>query len=335
MPEHTATALAHPNIAFVKYWGNQDNVLRLPSNASLSMNLDGLETVTRVAFSAALKEDELLIDGERRLGVPAQRVSAHLDLIRQRAGLDLKARVESRNNFPMGAGIASSASAFAALTLAGAAAAGLTLEERELSALARLGSGSACRSVPAGFVEWQTGASYQVGPLSEACDDSFAFTIAPPDHWALTDVIAVVRAAPKAVSSSNGHALAHTSPFHAAQVATSAERLQRCRRALFAHDFAALAEVMEADSNIMHAVTMTSEPPLFYWEPATLNILKAVPAWRAGGLPVGYTVDAGPNVHCLCPAEAAPEVARRLREELGVSQLLTAAPGSGARLLEA
>ena len=335
MPDRQATALAHPNIAFVKYWGNQDNVLRLPSNASLSMNLDGLETVTRVAFSAALKEDELLIDGERRLGVPAQRVSAHLDLIRQRAGLDLKARVESRNNFPMGAGIASSASAFAALTLAGVAAAGLTLEERELSALARLGSGSACRSVPAGFVEWQTGASYQNGPLSEACDDSFAFTIAPPDHWALTDVIAVVHAAPKAVSSSNGHALAHTSPFHAAQVATSAERLQRCRRALFARDFAALAEVMEADSNIMHAVTMTSEPPLFYWEAATLNILKATPAWRAGGLPVCYTVDAGPNVHCLCPAEAAPEVARRLRQELGVSRLLTAAPGSGARLLEA
>ena len=334
MPDRQATALAHPNIAMIKYWGNQDNILRLPSNASLSMNLAGLETVTMVAFSPALKDDELSIDGRPQSGVPAQRVSAHLDHIRRRAGLDLKARVESHNSFPAGAGIASSASAFAALTLAGVAAAGLALEERELSALARLGSGSACRSVPAGFVEWQTGLSYQGGPLSEACDDSFAFSIAPPGHWALADVVAVVNGAPKAVSSAAGHALAHTSPFHAAHVATAAERLECCRRALFARDFAALAEVVEADSNMMHAVMMTSEPPLFYWEAATLDIIKAVPGWRAGGLPVCYTVDAGPNVHCLCPAEAAPEVARRLREELGVGRLITATPGGGARLLD-
>jgi diphosphomevalonate decarboxylase len=333
MPEHTATALAHPNIALIKYWGNQNNALRLPTNASLSMNLAGLQTVTTVAFSADLEEDEVSIDGERQTGTPAQRVSAHLDLIRGKASLTERARVESANNFPMGAGIASSASAFAALTLAGAAAAGLALEERELSALARLGSGSACRSVPAGFVEWQTGVVYQDAPLADPCDDSFAFTIAPPDHWALADVIAVVSRAPKAVSSSAGHALAHTSLFHAVHVATAPDRLQRCRTALFARDFPALAEVVEADSNSMHAVMMTSTPPLFYWDAATLSIMKAVPAWRAGGLLVCYTVDAGPNVHCLCLAEAAPEVARRLRQELSISEILTATPGGGARLL--
>jgi diphosphomevalonate decarboxylase len=334
MPDHTATALAHPNIAMIKYWGNQDNALRLPANASLSLNLAGLETVTTVAFSAALTADEVQIDGERQTGVPAQRVSAHLDHVRQKAGLTLRAHVESHNSFPMGAGIASSASAFAALTLAGAAAAGLALEERELSALARLGSGSACRSIPAGFVEWQTGETLLGTPHAGTCDDSFAFSIAPPGHWALADVIAVVSRAPKAVSSSTGHALAHTSPFHTAQVATAAERLQRCRTALFARDFFTLAEVVEADSTIMHAVMMTSQPPLFYWEAATLSIMKAVPTWRAGGLPVCFTVDAGPNVHCLCLAEAAPEVARRLHEELGIQELLTATPGDGARLLE-
>ena len=333
MPDHTATALAHPNIAFIKYWGNQDNNLHVPANASLSLNLSGLETITTVTFSARLAEDEVTIDGERQAGAPAQRVSAHLDQIRKKAGLSLRARVESRNNFPMGAGIASSASAFAALTLAGAAAAGLTLEERELSALARLGSGSACRSVPAGFVEWQTVDMRRLGPTTEACDDSFAFSIAPPGYWALADVIAVVSRAPKAVSSSAGHALAHTSPFHAAHVGAVAQRLQRCRTALFARNFAALADVVEADTISMHAVMMTSTPPLFYWEADTLNILKAVPVWRAEGLPVCYTVDAGPNVHCLCLAEAAPEVARRLRDELGIRETLTATPGGGARLL--
>jgi diphosphomevalonate decarboxylase len=233
----------------------------------------------------------------------------------------------------MGAGIASSASAFAALSVAAAAAAGLQLEERELSALARLGSGSACRSEPAGFVEWQTGATYQGAPNADPCDDSFAFTIAPPSHWALADVIAVVSRAPKIVSSTEGHALAPTSPFHATHVSTAPGRLQRCRTALFTRDFAALAKVVEADTNSMHAVMMTSAPPLFYWEPGTLSIMKAILDWRAGGLPVCYTVDAGPNVHCLCLAEAAPEVERRLRQESGISQILTATPGGGARLL--
>ena len=130
MPDRTATALAHPNIAFIKYWGNQDHRLHRPANASLSMNMAGLETVTTVTFSADLAEDEITLDGERQAGLAGQRVSAHLDHIRRTAGLPLKARVESRNNFPMGVGIASSASGFAALTLAGAAAAGLNLDER-------------------------------------------------------------------------------------------------------------------------------------------------------------------------------------------------------------
>ncbi len=324
MPKLTATALAHPNIALIKYWGNRDDALRLPANGSLSMNLAGLETMTTVTFSPALKEDEFYLNGAPQAGPARERVSAHLDRLRQMAGLDLRARVGSHNSFPAGVGIASSASAYAALTLAGAAAAGLSLSERELSAIARLGSGSACRSIPAGFVEWQAGASHA---------DSFAFSIAPPSHWALVDVIAVVSQAPKAVSSTEGHALAKTSPLHSAQAASAPERLRRCREALLARRFAGLAEVVEADSNLMHAVMMTSTPPLFYWEAGTLEVMKAVRAWRASGLPVCYTVDAGPNVHCLCPAEAASEVERRLRAELNVNTIFTATPGGATRVL--
>ena len=324
MQTQRATAAACANIALIKYWGNRDEALRLPANASLSMNLAGLEAVTTVEFRADLKADTFELNGDPQSGPARQRVSAHLDQLRRWAGLSLKARVASHNNFPMGVGIASSAAAFAALTLAGAAAAGLALSEPELSALARLGSGSACRSVPGGFVEWQAGATPE---------DSFAFSIAPPNHWALADVIAVVSQAPKAVGSTAGHALAHTSPLHAAQVASAPERLQRCRAALLARDFAILAEVVEADSNIMHAVMMTSAPPLFYWETGTLETMKAVRAWRTSGWPVCYTVDAGPNVHCLCLAEAAPEVERRLRAELGVNLIFTATPGAAAKLI--
>ncbi len=324
MPTLKATALAHPNIAMIKYWGNRDEMLHLPANGSLSMNLAGLETVTTVEFLPELREDELWLDGMPEVGPAQRRVSGHLDHVRQQAGLNLRARVDSHNNFPMGAGIASSASAFAALTLAGAAAAGLALSERELSGLARRGSGSACRSVPGGFVEWQAGTSHA---------DSFAYSVAPPSHWALADVIAIVSQQHKTVGSAAGHPLAATSPLHAAQVAGAPARLEQCRTALLARRFDDLAKVVEADSNGMHAVMMTSAPPLFYWEPGTLEIMKAVPAWRAEGLPVCYTVDAGPNVHCLCLAEAAPEAARRLREMPSVHQVRVATPGGAARLV--
>jgi diphosphomevalonate decarboxylase len=283
-----------------------------------------LETTTTVEFAEGLGEDEIIIGGAMQSGAARDRVCMHLDHIRTRAGIALKARVDSRNNFPAGAGMASSASAFAALTLAGVAAAGLALSERELSALARLGSGSAARSVPAGFVEWQTGDTHE---------QSFAVSIAAPDHWALSDVIAVISRGQKATGSTGGHALAGTSPLQAARLAAAPERLQRCREAVLTRNFPALAEIVEADSNLMHAVMMTSVPPLFYWEPHTFAILRAVRQWRAEGLPVCYTIDAGPNVHCLCPAEAAPDVERRLRQILDVTEIVTGTPGGPARLI--
>jgi diphosphomevalonate decarboxylase len=324
MSTHKATALAHPNIAFIKYWGNRDEKLRLPANPSLSMNLAGLETVTTVEFAPELREDEVIIGSEAQSGTARDRVSAHLDHLRALAGLSWRAHVESRNNFPSGAGIASSASAFAALTLAGATAAELSLTEAELSALARLGSGSAARSIPGGFVEW---------PIGESQAESFAFSIAPPEHWALMDVIAVVSQKHKFIGSTGGHALAPTSPLQAARVASAPERLARCREAVRVRDFFKLAEVVEADSNLMHAVMMTSTPPLFYWEPITLAIMKAIRQWRADGLPVCYTVDAGANVHGLCLAEAAPEVERRLRANLDVTKIYNAPPGGPAQLI--
>lgn len=200
------TAVAHPNIAFIKYWGNRDAALRIPLNGSISMNLAGLETRTSVRFDESLSSDQFALNGQIQAGKPLHRVSVFLDGIRRLANLRLFAVVESENNFPLGAGIASSASAFAALALAGSQAAGLNLPEKDLSRLARLGSGSAARSVPSGYVEWQAG-------QSDA--DSFAFSIAGPDHWKLVDLIAIVDPLEKVTGSSEGHDLAATSPLNA------------------------------------------------------------------------------------------------------------------------
>jgi diphosphomevalonate decarboxylase len=320
----TATAISCPNIAFIKYWGDRDHTLHLPANGSISMNLDGLYSRTQVTFDPVLAADQLTLDGKTMSGAPFNRVSTLLERVRKMAGLDQFAEVTSDNNFPMGAGIASSASAFAALSLAASTAAGLMLDEQELSRLARTGSGSACRSVPAGFVEWQPGN-----------DDisSYAFSIAGPDSWDLTDCIAIVSRAHKPTGSIQGHILADSSPLQTARLEGAAHRLEICRQAILERDFDALTEVVELDCNLMHAVMMTSTPPLLYWQPATLAVMQAVIDWRMDGLPVCYTIDAGPNVHVLCPTPYKAQVESRLARFQGVERVLTAHPGGAARLL--
>jgi diphosphomevalonate decarboxylase len=323
----TATAQAAANIAFIKYWGNRDNALRIPSNDSISMNLDGLFTRTTVTFSEDLKTDSLRIGSNVTgyvTGNGLKRVSLFLVLVRQMAGMNLHAEVVSENNFPSGAGIASSASAFAALALAASKAAGLDLSEAELSRLARRGSGSASRSVPSGFVEWQAG---------ETDEDSYSFSIAPPEHWDLADCVAIVSAGHKKTGSTEGHALAPTSPLQAARVADAPRRLDLCRRAILERDFEAFAAVVELDSDMMHAVMMTSTPGLFYWQPASVAVMAAVREWRAKGVSVCYTVDAGPNVHVLCPREQAGGVESRLRELPRVQDVLVAGVGGPARIV--
>ncbi len=320
-----ATARATPNIAFIKYWGNRDDDLRLPANPSISMNLDGLYTETTVTWSDELTADALILNGSSETGAALERVSTHLSLLRQRFPVITQyAAVESSNNFPIGAGIASSAAAFAALTVAAVAATGVELSEHELSTLARLGSGSAARSVPTGFVEWHVGNSHK---------ESYAESFAPPDYWDIVDVIAVVSREHKEVGSSAGHRSAATGDLQAARIAGAGERFTVCKQAILDRDFAAFAEVVEYDSNLMHAVMMTSRPPLFYWLPPTLMIMEAVRHWRAEGLQVCYTLDAGPNVHCICVRKDVAKVSAKLKAMSDVIDILTASPGIGTRVI--
>lgn len=320
-----ATCCSNSNIALIKYWGNINDMLRLPANSSISMTLGGLMTTTTVEFCENLSQDSVQIGGAQVNGEAAARVSRHLDHVRQLANVQWAANVVSENNFPTGAGIASSASAFAALSVAATTALGLRLSERELSALARLGSGSAARSVPGGFVEWYA---------ADRHENSYAETFAPSEHWALCDLIAVVSRIHKTTGSTEGHALANTSSYQAARVATAPERLRVCKQAVLERDFEALATVVELDSTMMHAVMMTGTPALFYWQPPTLAVMAEVREWRSGGLPVCYTIDAGANVHCLCPVEYADSVEMRLRAIPGVSDILRALPGGPATVIE-
>lgn len=325
MPIRKATSCANSNIALIKYWGNRDDKLRLPTNGSISITLDGLTTTTTVTFDPALAADQVQIGAGIVSGEAAARVSQHLDHVRQLAGVTDHAEVVSVNNFPTGVGIASSASAFAALSLAATAALGLSLSERALSSLARLGSGSAARSIPGGFVEWYAADQHA---------DSYAESFAPADYWSLIDLIAIVSRTHKTTGSTEGHALANSSPYQATRVATAPERIARCKQAVLARDFDALAEVVEHDSTLMHAVMMTGNPALFYWQPSTLAIMASVREWRAAGLPVCYTIDAGANVHCLTLPDQADAIRTRLRAVPGVEEVLYAAPGGPAHLLE-
>ncbi len=320
----TAAALAHPNIAFIKYWGNRDNELRLPVNGSLSMNLGALYTRTSVTFREDLHEDVLTVNGMPGNAAASARASAFMDEVRGMAPGTGYAEIVSENNFPMGAGIASSASAYAALALAASAAAGLELDEGQCSRLARMGSGSASRSVPEGFCEWKMGSGDE---------DSYAVSIAPASHWDLIDLIAVISGTHKKVGSIAGHGMADTSPFQAERVRTAPERVRICREAILSRDFDALAAVSEQDMIMMHAVMMTQDPPLFYWEPASVSLIKEVKAWREEGLPCFATLDAGPNVHVICPFEVSGSIRERMEEIDGIRDILISGPGGKAELL--
>lgn len=321
-----ATFRVGSNIAFVKYWGVADEALNLPLNNSISMTLADAYTTTTVAWDerGQLVTDEITIDGKCFTGAAIQRLSRHLDRIRALAGVDFRAQVVSHNNFPMAAGIASSASGFAALTVAGCHALGLELTPTQLSALARRGSGSASRSLFGGFVEWEAGH-----------DDasSVAHTLYPPDHWALYDLVAVVSRDVKMVSSEGGHKLAATSPLLGGRLESLQLALPAVRQAIADRDLPRLGLIIEQDALAMHAVMMTSTPSLLYWQPATLAILHAVPQWRAEGIPVYFTIDAGPNVHLICQAADVAAVQQRLQTLDCVEQVITSQPGTGPELL--
>jgi diphosphomevalonate decarboxylase len=314
------------NIAFVKYWGARDLERAIPVNASISMTLSRCVSRSTVEALADGAPDEVWLaadDGSLSLAGESfsRRVHAHLETLRQQLGSHAGFRVGTRNSFPAAAGLASSASGFAALALAVARALGREPDRPELSRLARLsGSGSAARSVFGGYVEWPEEGSDGDGP---------AVPLAPSEHWDLRDVIAIVETGAKEVSSLEGHRRAPSSPYFDRRLALLPARLDTVRRAIAACDLATLGPVLEEEAIDLHLIAMSSRPPVFYWNPGSVAVLGAVRDLRRDGIAAFSTMDAGANVHVICEAADEPRVAAALAGVPGVESVISDGVGPG------
>ena len=323
-----ATATANANIALVKYWGKRSSDPILPQNGSISMTCEGMTTKTTVEFSEQFKEHTVTINDEE-FKKDEKDIHGHIDRICNLAGIKQHARVVSEANFPVAAGLASSASGFSALTVAACAAAGLKLSPRELSILTRNGSGSACRSIFGGFVEWHRG-------TKDDGSDSFAEQIVDKSYWPEFRMIAtIVQAKKKPVSSRGGMAQTVANcPYYKDWLATVDEDLRVMKNSIKSRDFDTVGSTAEFNALKMHATMITTKPSIIYWIPATLEIIHAVRQMREEGLQAYYTMDAGPNVKVLCQEADVKEISMRLAELEGVTDTILCRPGDGAKILD-
>ncbi len=315
-------AQAPSNIAFIKYWGRKDEILRLPENGSVSMNLSDLVTTTTVEFGD-FENDYIEINGNVE-ELEGSRAVKHLNRIRDLAKIDLKAKVIASNNFPTGTGLSSSASGFAALTVAGAKAAGLDLSEKELSILARQGSGSACRSIPDGIVEWRDG---------ETSEESFAESIFPADHFDISDVIAVVSTEKKFLATSEGQKSARSGIFFQKRIENIPAKINSIKELIRDKEFTRFGELIEAEALEFHSILFTSTPPLIYWTPQTLEVMKFVQNLRRDGLECYFTINTGQDVHVICQKSDSEMVSRKLGELDFVIKTIVNNPSQGAKII--
>jgi len=323
-----ATALANANIALVKYWGKRDEKLILPYNGSISMTCEGLFTITTVEFSKKYPRDVIIVNDEE-LKKDEKDVLGHLERIRKMAGIKERAKVVSKSNFPVAAGLASSASGLASLTLAATEAAGLKLSLKELSILARQGSGSACRSVYGGFVEWLKG-------KRKDGKDSYARQIVDENYWPeFRMVVTILSKEKKEIGSRAGMAqTVKTCPYYKDWVRTVEEDLKIVREGILKKDFQKVGSRAEYNCLKMHALMMTTKPPIIYWQPITLEIIREVILWRKEGLECYFTIDAGPNVKILCLERDEKEIKKRLSKIKKIKKVMIAKPGQSAKIID-
>ncbi|UUM61239.1 diphosphomevalonate decarboxylase [Streptococcus suis] len=325
MSQKIGIARAHTNIALIKYWGKRDKQLFLPMNSSLSLTLDAFYTDTKVIFDSDLTADEFYLNGILQDSKEILKISRFLDLFCEYIGERTFARVDSLNFVPTAAGLASSASAFAALTLATATALGLNLSREELSTLARRGSGSSTRSLFGGFVEWDMGTGSA---------DSMAHPIDDAD-WDIGMIVLAVNTGQKKIASREGmdHTVA-TSPFYQAWVDTAKEDLQAIKQAIADRDFEQVGQITEHNGMKMHATTLSANPPFTYWSADSLLAQEAVRQVREeSGLSAYMTMDAGPNVKVLCRASQMAELVDALSQYLPKEKIITSLPGPAAYVL--
>ncbi|HLC77290.1 MAG TPA: diphosphomevalonate decarboxylase [archaeon] len=321
-----ATAIANANIALIKYWGKRNKDLILPFNSSISMTCDGLHSKTTVEFGY-FDKDTITINDEE-LKKDEKDIMGHIDRIRNMAGIKERAKIVSESNFPVAAGLASSASGLAALSLAASKAAGLNLKDKELSILSRLGSGSASRSICEGFAEWHKG-------RHDDGSDSFAESIAPKAHWPEFRMLAcIVNEGKKPVGSRAGMAqTVATSPYYPGWLSSVEDDLNTMRNAIKKKDFTLVGSTAEHNALKMHATMITTKPSIIYWTPATMDVMQSIMRWREEGLEGYFTMDAGPQVKVLCLEKDQKEFERRLKEMECIFRTIVCKPGDGAKIV--
>ena len=314
------TARAHINIALIKYWGKapQRHALEanLPAVPSLSLTLDHMYTETSVTFAPEEATDRGLLNGQPMTSETIARCRPILDRVRELADVACSFRIESVNTVPTAAGLASSASSMAALAAAAARLTGLADASGEaISELARLGSGSACRSVYEGWVTW---------------DGPYATPLAPREHWDLALIVGVAARGPKKISSREAmNRTARTSPFYQGWVESARELFEQGILAVRERDLGALCDAMESSTLRMHASAMGAKPPVLYWKGASMKGIEIVRNMRADGMDVGWTMDAGPNLKVLCRAQDIEKVRESLEARGEFAEVIVTRPGPG------
>lgn len=322
-----ATAKANTNIALIKYWGKRDEQLFLPMNSSLSVTLDRFYTITTVEFSGSFDKDTFFLDNVIASDKELEKVSKFLDKVRIVAGVTHRALVSSENKVPTAAGFASSASGFAALAAAAVKALQLNLSGKELSVLARQGSGSACRSIYGGFVEWQKG-------IEADGRDSYASQLLDENSWDISILSVLVASEQKNVSSRDGmRQTVLTSPFYKGWLDTIEGDLSTLKDAIGDRDFDSLGKVMESNALKMHGTMLGAEPPILYWQSGTMDVIHHIQLLRRSGIPVYFTIDAGPNVKVLCMPNHEQIVYESLIKLPKVKKVFTCHPGKGVTYL--
>ncbi|MBC8744773.1 diphosphomevalonate decarboxylase [Lactobacillus sp. Marseille-P7033] len=319
-----ATAKAHTNIALVKYWGKENQELIIPQTDSLSLTLNEFYTTTTVNFDDQLTSDQVYVDKQLLDQQDAKKVVHILNLVRKLSGINYFAKVNSTNHVPTAAGLASSASAFAALAGATSSAAGLKLSSRDLSRLARRGSGSATRSIYGGLVEWQKGTDDQ---------SSFAKPILEDVDFPIEMLAVLVNTKKKKISSRSGmQSSVATSPYYDAWRKVVARDMTAIKKAIEAKDIDLIGHIAEENALRMHALTLSADPGFTYFNAETLTIIKAVQDLRNNGVNCYYTMDAGPNVKVIYDRMNREKIVTKLSNIIGHDRLVVSQPGPGIKI---
>ena len=309
-------ARAHTNIAVIKYWGKKDEALIIPMNNSLSVKLERFYTETQVTFNHSYNSDQLILNGEHVSATENQKIQRFMDIVRAKAGITMHALIESTNHVPTAAGLASSASAYAALAAACNEALELQMTDKDLSRLARRGSGSASRSIFGGFVEWHKG-----------YDDltSYAEQIDAKD-WEkdLAMIFIVINKQSKKVSSRAGMSLTkETSRFYQYWLDYVEQDLADAKAAIKTKDFQRFGETIEANGLRMHATNLGAQPPFTYLVPESYLAMEIVHQCRENGIPCYFTMDAGPNVKVIVEKKNLQAVQSAFEETFETSQIMS------------